>query len=255
MKSEYILFFMIILAGAICTAGCINTTSANVTTQTITPTRTVPPQTPPVVNVTANPTPVTTGVAPAVTIPATVQPAPTVDTSVYSPVTTDPFVTTLTFNKVQYVNSYGQLTKWEIPDCYMAEILPDIVNNPNYGVNTSYANITAISPQQFNVIWMDYGEGANQNSQSVGAEQCKGAPVYHEWTFIDISAAFTPRNARPADYEIAFAVRGMGKDLGIFTTTQLLTLDQPVEIDSYVPIRVDQSDLITSVELRFYKLD
>ena len=256
MNLHSAIILMILLFGTIFMAGCTGTGSPNATTRSTTaPATMAPAPTPRVVYVTAGTTPATE-TSPAMTTPVTEQPTTTINTSVYSAVSTDPYVTKLTFNNFRYINSHGQLTTWKIPDCYMQEILPDVVSNPNYGINASYSNITALSPEQFNVIWRNYGEGATQNSQTVGTEQCYGAPVYHQWTFFAISAIFTPRNARPADYEIAFAVRGMGKDLGIFTTTQYLTMDQPnVEINSYIPVRVDQSDLITSVELRFYKLD
>ena len=200
--------------------------------------------------------PTTIAIAPNATPVITIQPTTTIDVTNYTYNITDPRILKLTFSNYEYTNPNGQLTPWTLPDCNMAEIFPEIVNNPNYGFNASFSDLTAISPEQFNAIYREYIEGANQNSQSVGTKQCYGSTVYHQWTFYEISALISPTNVNPADYEIVMVPQGYPKDLAYINLTQQLSSANPnVELDSYIPVRVDQSQHIDNAVLRFYKLD
>ncbi|MFA5221565.1 MAG: hypothetical protein WC391_04685 [Methanoregula sp.] len=244
MQKCILLALLMICIGLVFSTGCTSTES----TGTITQPTTMPTPTPQIIYVTVMVTPTAT-VSPTNTSvtppPVTVQPTRIINSSLYRAAPDAPMINQITFST----------DSWTLPDCYMQELFPDIVNNPDYGINASYANITALSAEQFNVIYREWNEGTNQNSKMVGADQCYSAPIYHKWGFVDIYATFTPRNARPANYEIATVVQGFGKDLGVFTTTQYLTMDKPnVRITSYIPLRSDQIGFISGVNLQFYKL-
>ena len=230
---------LIIFIGVMVAAGCTGTGSTDATTQA-TPTSRI-------VHLPATVIPNATSPAAntSITTPSfNVKPTTTIDTSVYFAAADDPFMNKITFNVIS----------WTISDCYMQEIFPDIVNNPNYGINASYSNITSISPGQFNAIWRKWGKVANQNNSAT--DQCHNVPINHQWDFVHISAGFTPRNTGPSNYEIATVVKGFGNDLAVFTTTRNLTKDKTnVQIESYIPLRADQTSFISSVELRFYKLN
>ena len=252
------------LVGVIIMAGCTSSTTPPAAASTSVPTQTA---TPAPVGTTAQPTtaatttatplvPATTVITPHAAPGITIQPTTTIDVANYTFNVTDPRTLKLTFNNYEYINPDGQLTPWVVPDCNMAEIFPDIVNNPNYGFNASFSNLTAISPEQFNVIYREYIEGANQNSQSVGTEQCYGSTVYHQWTFYEVSALISPTNFNPEDYEIVIVPQAYARDLAYINLTQQLSSANPnVELDSYIPVRVDQSQHIDNVVLRFYQLD
>jgi hypothetical protein len=264
MQWKYTLILIGGLVIFMCLAGCTNSTtiptaaSTSVPTQFATPAPAVTTAQPITVTTTTATTivPTTIVVTPNANSAITIQPTTTIDVTNYTYNVTDPRITKLTFSNYEYTGSNGQLTPWIVSDCNMAEIFPDIVNNPNYGFNASFSNLTGISPAQFNVIYREYIEGANQNSQSIGTEQCYGSTVYHQWTFYEISALISPTNFNPADYEIVIVPQGYDKDLAYINVTQQLSSANPnVELDSYIPIRVDQSQHIDDAVLRFYKLD
>ena len=262
MELQYSAFLLIMLTGVIIMAGCTSPATAPTAASTSVPTQIATPA--PAV-ITVQPTMAATTNAPAIvpaavtpnaTTPMAVQPATTIDVANYTFNITDPRILKLTFSNYQYTNPNGQVTPWIVPDCNMAEIFPGIVNNPNYGFNASFSNLTAISLGQFNVINREFIEGANQNSQSIGSEQCYGSTVYHQWTFYEISALISPTNFNPEDYEIVIVPRGYARDLAYINLTQQLSSANPnVKLDSYIPIRVDQSQHIDAVVVRFYRLD
>ena len=117
---------LIIFIGVMVAAGCTGTGSTDATTQA-TPTSRI-------VHLPATVIPNATSPAAntSITTPSfNVKPTTTIDTSVYFAAADDPFMNKITFNVIS----------WTISDCYMQEIFPDIVNNPNYGINASGTRI------------------------------------------------------------------------------------------------------------------
>jgi hypothetical protein len=250
MKQSIIFIFMIICVGAMVAAGCTNAGSRNVTPQT--PTALAP--TPPVVHATVTATPTATAAVPLTTIPVTVQPASTIDFSNYAPAPDAPIVVT-SFQPYLYLASNGLWAYFEIPDCYMRLLLPDVVNAPDYGITPAHPNITSISSGRFQVILNEWNEEENQNPPVTGADHCRDVPPAPYWTFIEVSSLITPRNFKPVNYEIVVIYQAFGKNAGIYITNQTLSTNNPqVRIVSYIPVRSDQAGYISNIPVQFYKL-
>jgi hypothetical protein len=64
------------------------------------------------------------------------------------------------------------------------------------------------------------------------------------WNFAEIHATITPRNARPAMYEISLIMKSRGRNITIFTTRENLTPDQPFALVRYIPMKLDEMELL-----------
>ena len=251
VHKNVILLFLIICIGGVIVAGCTSTGS----TGTPTPEMTAPTLPPHVVNVTVTTMPIATITVPLTTTLVTIQPNPTIDTTNYAPAPDAPNVWA-NFHPYLYLASNGLWTQLEIPNCSMEQLMPEVVNTPDYGISPVHSNISSISTDQFQEILNEWDNGENQNFTIIGADHCSGAPPAPYWTFVEVSAYITPRNFKPVNYEIVEVYQGFGKTLGTFTTTQNLSTNNPyVQIDRYIPVRSDQASWITNIPVQFYKLN
>jgi hypothetical protein len=136
----------------------------------------------------------------------------------------------------------------------MEEIFPTIAKDPYYGLKQKPPKISAISAGEFNVFLRDYTEGKNEKQKVMGISRCEGVPVTPYWNFGKINAKITPTNGRPANYTVSINIRSQGKIIAQFNTTEMLTLDQIISFESYIPLKMDEMEYIDSAELAFTKL-
>jgi len=250
MQKSMIFFLLIICIGMIVTAGCINMGMSNTTAQA-TP---EPITTTQVMHVTVTATPTATAALPLTPLPVTVEPTPTIDITNYAAAPDAPYVVT-TFQPYLYLASNGLGSYLEIPNCYMQQLMPDVVNTPDYGISAAHSNITSISSGQFQVILNEWNQEEIQNPPLTAADHCRDVSPAPYWTFIEVSSLITPRNFKPVNYEIVVIYQVFGKTAGIFTTNQTLSTNNPdVRIESYIPVRSDQAGFISNIPVQFYKL-
>jgi hypothetical protein len=140
-----------------------------------------------------------------------------------------------------------------IPNCIMKEAFPIAAKDSTYGIKQSPPKIVAISPKEMNVFMREYMEGANEAAKTVGVSRCNAVPVNPYWNFVKIDATIMPRNANPADYEIGINVRSAGKIIAQVPITETLTINQPLMLESYIPLKSDEMDFFDSIELVFHK--
>jgi hypothetical protein len=137
----------------------------------------------------------------------------------------------------------------------MKQIFPDIANNPNYGPNANPPYLVGLSATKVNTYIADYNSGKNVGqSGSITFENCQNIPVTQSntWGFEEVTAKFTPRNAKPSLYRVFLSFYSNGKVVSQITANQTLTMDQPIEIDSLIPLK--GTDIVHSVALNFNRL-
>ena len=71
------------------------------------------------------------------------------------------------------------------------------------------------------------------------------------WNFAEVSAAITPRNARPATYEISLIMRAKGENITVFTTRENLAPDQRIAIVRYIPMKTEEIELLDRADITF----
>lgn len=159
----------------------------------------------------------------------------------------NPYFTQLKFDK--------NILAYTLNNCVMKEIFPTIANDPTYGLKASPPKVSGISAQQWRAFITDYTEGKNEQSKTIGIERCINPPGASsqnpDWNFVKISAGLTPRNAIPTNYEIVFHIYSQGRDVTQINMNETLYPDQPVFIETYIPMRYDEIDMFDSVELKF----
>ena len=126
----------------------------------------------------------------------------------------------------------------------MKEIFPAIAYDPEYGIEQPVPKLSSVSAAEIRSFIKDYTVGSNQNSPFKGIYGCQGVAMSPNWNFAEISASITPRNARPATYEISLIMKSQGKNSTVFTTQETLTPDQPFAFVRYIPMKTDEMELL-----------
>jgi hypothetical protein len=166
--------------------------------------------------------------------PTTPTPIPTAEPSLRGE--TNPYVSNLGF-KDYYVAT-------DIPGCDMKEIFPAFANDPAYGIEQPVPKISTVSAAEMRTFVRDHTLGSNENSAFKGSYSCQGVSMSPDWNFAEIHATITPRNARPARYEISLIMKSRGKNSTIFTTQENLTPDRPFALVRYIPMKLDEMELL-----------
>jgi hypothetical protein len=146
-----------------------------------------------------------------------------------------------------YVNSIGFTSyyfSFDIPGCDMKEIFPAIAYDPDYGIEQPVPKLSSVSAAEIRSFIRDYTQGSKENSPFKGIYGCQGVAMSPNWNFAEISASITPRNARPANYEISLIMKSQGKNSTVFTTRENLTPDQPMAFIRYIPMKTDEIELL-----------
>ncbi len=149
---------------------------------------------------------------------------------------TEPYVTNLGFSTSYF--------SFAIPGCDMKEIFPAIARDPEYGIEQPVPKLSSVSAAEIRSFIRDHTAGSNQNSPFKGTYGCEGVAMSPNWNFAEISAAITPRNARPARYEISLIMKSQGKNITVFTTQENLTPDVPMAFIRYIPMKTDELALL-----------
>jgi len=146
-----------------------------------------------------------------------------------------------------YVNSIGfnsYYFSFDIPGCDMKDIFPAIAHDPDYGIEQPVPKLSSVSAAEIRSFIRDYTVGSSQNSPFKGTFGCQGVAMSPNWNFAEISAQITPRNARPARYEISLIIKSQGKNSTVFTTRETLTPDQPLALVRYIPMKTNEVVLL-----------
>jgi hypothetical protein len=203
------------------------------------------------------------------TEPGIVQPQQTPNTTITTPVPgttriqnqTTPTTTTPTVEPSlrtreidPYVNSIGFTSyyfSFDIPGCDMNEIFPAFANDPEYGIEQPVPKLSTISAAEIRAFIRDHTMRSSENSPFKGSYSCQGVSMSPNWNFAEISAAITPRNARPATYEISLIMRAKGQNITVFTTRENLTPDQRIALVRYIPMKTDEIELLDRADITF----
>jgi len=65
-----------------------------------------------------------------------------------------------------------------------------------------------------------------------------------DWNFAEFHTTITSRIARPATYEISLIIKSRGTNSTIYTTRENLTPDQPLTLVRYIPMKLDEMELL-----------
>jgi hypothetical protein len=155
----------------------------------------------------------------------------------------EPYVSDLGFTSYYF--------SFDIPGCDMKEIFPAIAHDPDYGIEQPVPKLSSVSAAEIRSFIRDYTQGSNENSPFKGIYGCQGVSMSPNWNFAEISASITPRNARPANYEISLIMKSQGKNITVFTTQENLTPDQPIALVRYIPMKTDEVELLDIAYITF----
>jgi len=153
-----------------------------------------------------------------------------------------------------YVNSIGftgYYFSFDIPGCDMKEIFPAYARDPEYGIEQSDPKLSTVSAAEIRSFIRDHTERSSENSPFKGIYSCQGVSMSPSWNFAEVSAAFTPVNARPATYEISLVMRAKGKNITVYTTRETLTPDQRQGLVRYIPMKTDEIGLLDRADITF----
>jgi|GEM_PF-4351819 len=140
--------------------------------------------------------------------------------------------------------SYG------IGNCTMAQLLPNITNDPDYGLNSvKNYKLIFLSTGDFNRIIREYTEKKDS------FYMCYGIPETPYWDIVQYNAIITARNANPTMYNVTTFVRFRGIDGPEYTTSMMLNPGQAYPMTIYIPIRSDQIQEIQTIDFRFKQID
>ena len=133
----------------------------------------------------------------------------------------------------------------------MKEIYPAFANDPEYGIEQPVPKLSTVSAAEIRAFIRDHTERSSENSPFKGIYSCQGVSMSPNWNFAEVSAAITPRNARPATYEISLIMRAKGQNITVFTTRENLTPDQRIAIVRYIPMKTDEIELLDRADITF----
>jgi hypothetical protein len=168
---------------------------------------------------------------------------PSVTPSLRKGDTTEPYVSNLGF-KDYYLAT-------DIPGCDMKELFPAFANDPAYGIEQPVPKLSTLSAAEMRTFIRDHTLGSNENSAFKGSYSCRGVSMSPDWNFAEIHATITPRNARPATYEISLIMKSRGRNITLFTTQENLTPDQTFALVRYIPMKLDEMELLDTPYVTF----
>jgi hypothetical protein len=193
-------------------------------------------------------TPVLTATLPAATgngspaVPAATLAIPTT----YVPAPDDPYVNSFTYNT----------SFLSVSNCVMQQAFPTIANDASYGTRSDTPHVTGISAEDMNDFYTRWVQGVGQMGSAISFNPCGGSSIPDQswWDFIQVHAVFTPRNARPAQYEITLNVRSRNYGISQITYNETLALDQTVYFYNYIPLLAGQITDLQGIDLQFKKI-
>jgi len=132
-----------------------------------------------------------------------------------------------------------------VDNCVMTHTLPDILTDPDYGLNSAATSeLAGFSPGQYATIRREYSETSST------IDYCgEGAVKTPIWTWYTISATITPNGHTLQTYNITLYADYLSTRIPVVSTTGTLSpgLDYPYR--AYVPMRLDDLEKNVHFEL------
>jgi hypothetical protein len=204
------------------------------------------------------PAPSSVPVTPRVTLkrPARVQPVETVKPSPtpvlgkfeYAPMP-DPYL--------PVVNSIvGEGEETDTPDsggqvanCIMVNAFQGWIGDPAYDLNhPQTAALFGVTPGEYEYFMRLYDEDAGL------VDTCFDQPVAPLWEVMEVNAEFTTMNSRPVTFETTLYAQANGAKIPVLTTTDTLNPDQKYKFSAYFPVKKDQVQEISSLNIAFVQV-
>jgi uncharacterized membrane protein len=157
-------------------------------------------------------------------------------------------------------NFHMETYRYDIPECIMKQVFPDIVNDPNYGIQSAHPKLVGLSAEQWNAFHSDWETWNTTGlSQTFNVSKCQNVPIsenttWSAWDIAYVGARIIPRNGNPSDYTIIITLGAEGKSGAQIITNKTLTMDQPITIESWVPIRRSEIDTLRNPSINYNKL-
>ncbi len=134
----------------------------------------------------------------------------------------------------------------EIANCPMGMLLPDIVGNPEYGLNGSQnSRLTGFSDGEYKKVQRE----ATENQGPVN--NCIGAITTPYWDWIECKAMLQQGGSQPETYDITFSAVYKGQNIPVRISVDTLNAGQLYPYMVYIPIQTDQAKDITNYEFAF----
>jgi hypothetical protein len=171
-----------------------------------------------------------------------------------------PLITKTAVDDPWVENLHMETYKYGIPECIMKQEFPDIVNDPNYGINSAHPKLVGLSAEQWNAFHSDWETWNTTGlSQTFNVSKCQNVPISENTTWIAwdvayVGARIIPRNGNPSDYTIILTLHAEGKTGAQIITNKTLTIDQPITIESQIPMRRSEIDSLGVPLIYFNKL-
>jgi hypothetical protein len=157
-------------------------------------------------------------------------------------------------------NFHMETYRYGIPECMMKQVFPDIVNNPNYGINSAHPTLVGLTAEQWNAFHSDWETwNTTGTSQKFNVTNCQNVPISENTTWIAwdvayVGARIIPRNGNPSDYTIIITVGAEGKSGAQIITNKTLTMDQPITIEHWIPLRRSEIGTLGNPSINYNKL-
>jgi uncharacterized membrane protein len=157
-------------------------------------------------------------------------------------------------------NFHMETYRYGIPECMMKQVFPDIVKDPNYGINSAHPTLVGLSTEQWNAFHSDWETWNTTGlSQTFNVSKCQNVPISENttwiaWDFAYVGARIIPRNGNPSDYTIIIILGAEGKSGAQIITNTTLTMDQPITIEHWIPLRRSEIETLGNPSINYNKL-
>ncbi len=130
--------------------------------------------------------------------------------------------------------------------CSMSLYLPDIVADPDYGLNgPSNSRLVGISDGQYSRI-------SRESKETLGAiNPCYKVDGPPYWTWLGFSATLNQVSSLSVTYNITLYANAANLRIPVVTTTETLDPGQDYPYSASIPIKNDQAEKITSMDFVF----
>lgn len=261
MKLRYLLPVTIFLALCLAAAaGCIEPQPPAVpATTAVTMPVTAPALTNPTLPATIPPVttvpPVSSPAAPVILSPTTTTPIPVTPTLIPKAQGRD----TLDDPRIGRMSFEKEWLPFDIPDCAMRAEFAEIAGNPGYGIRQKEPELILLPDATMSTFLRKYaGRYADEPNPvayitpaEIGGTACSTGLGNPKWNFVMVNTSLVPRNARTAEYDIGLNIRSRGTIIEQIRLNRTFTIDRPVEIAGFIPLKVEETEFFDSIDLVF----
>lgn len=134
----------------------------------------------------------------------------------------------------------------EVANCVMVKAFQGFIGDPSYDLNhPQTAVLFGVTPGEYEYFLRLY----NENNGLV--DSCFDQPAAPLWEVMQVNTEFTAMNSRPVTYEITLYARANGAKIPVITTSEKLNPDQKYNYTVYFPVKRDQVQDISGMNLEF----